>query len=563
MIDELRIRDLGVIADTTLPLGPGFTAITGETGAGKTMVVSALGLLMGERSDAGAVRSGAAQARVSGIVRTADPEVAELVEDLGGDVEDGELVLSRTVSAEGRSRASVGGANAPVGSLGRLAERLFAVHGQSEQLRLRSAAAQRETLDRFGGEELAEVLATYRGAHRARRELGEQVAELTAARDERAAEAVRLRTELEEIAGVDPQPGEDAELTARIELLSNAEALRAATATAHEALATESDDPMSRDAGSLVDGAVRELERVAEHDPRLAAVLESLRSVSFQIADGARELAAYVDDLDQDGPGELARANERLAALNALFRSYGADATAVIDYSAGAAARLTELEGDDERIEELVAELEAVTAREQALAAQLTELRTAAAARLSELVSVELRQLALPDAQFLATVAPLESLGNSGGDEVQLLLAPHPGASPRPIAKSASGGELSRVMLALEVVLAGVDPVPTFVFDEVDSGVGGAAAIEIGRRLGRLARTSQVIVVTHLAQVAAFAENHLQVVKDSAGGFTESSCTRLDGDARLAEMARLLSGLSDSESALEHAAELLALRADD
>lgn len=560
MIDELRIRDLGVIADATLPLGPGFTAITGETGAGKTMVVSALGLLMGERSDAGAVRTGAAQARVSGVVRTADPEVAEQVDDLGGDIEDGELVLSRTVSAEGRSRASVGGANAPVGSLGRLAERLFAVHGQSEQLRLRSTVAQRETLDRFGGPALAAVLTNYRDAHRARRELGEQVAELTAARDERAAEAARLRTELDEIAGVDPQPGEDAELTARIELLSNAEALRAATATAHEALATESDDPMSRDAGSLVDGAVRELERVAEHDPRLAAVLDALRSVSFQIADGARELAAYVDDLDQDGPGELARANERLAALNGLFRSYGVDAAAVIDYSSTAATRLTELEGDDERIEELAAELETVTARERELAAELTELRTAAAARLSELVTVELRQLALPDAEFLVTVAPLDALGNAGGDEVQLLLAPHPGATPRPIAKSASGGELSRVMLALEVVLAGVDPVPTFVFDEVDSGVGGAAAIEIGRRLGRLARTSQVIVVTHLAQVAAFANNHLQVVKDSAGGFTESSCQRLDGDARLAEMARLLSGLSDSESALEHAAELLALR---
>lgn len=560
MIDELRIRDLGVIADATLPLGPGFTAITGETGAGKTMVVSALGLLMGERSDAGAVRTGAAQARVSGVVRTADPEVAEQVDDLGGDIEDGELVLSRTVSAEGRSRASVGGANAPVGSLGRLAERLFAVHGQSEQLRLRSATAQRETLDRFGGPALAAVLTNYREAHRARRELGEQVAELTAARDERAAEAARLRTELDEIAGVDPQPGEDAELAARIELLSNAEALRAATATAHEALATESDDPMSRDAGSLVDGAVRELERVAEHDPRLAAVLDALRSVSFQIADGARELAAYVDDLDQDGPGELARANDRLAALNGLFRSYGVDAAAVIDYSSTAATRLTELEGDDERIEELDAELETVTARERELAAELTELRTAAAARLSELVSVELRQLALPDAEFLVTVAPLDALGTAGGDEVQLLLAPHPGATPRPIAKSASGGELSRVMLALEVVLAGVDPVPTFVFDEVDSGVGGAAAIEIGRRLGRLARTSQVIVVTHLAQVAAFANNHLQVVKDSAGGFTESSCQRLDGDARLAEMARLLSGLSDSESALEHAAELLALR---
>ena len=560
MIEELHIRDLGVIADATLPLGPGFTAITGETGAGKTMVVSALGLLMGERSDAAAVRSGASQARVGGIVRTSDTAVAEIVDDLGGDLEDGELVLSRTVNAEGRSRASVGGTSAPVGSLSRLAERLFAVHGQSEQLRLRSASAQRDTLDRFGGDSLTETLREYRSAHRERQALSARVSELTAARDERAAEAVRLRAELEEIAAVDPQAGEEQELVQRIDLLSNVEALRAATSTAHEALATDSDDPMSRDASTLVDEAVREVERVAGHDHRLEAVLETLRSASFQLADAARELAAYAADLDQEGPGELAQANDRLAALNGLFRAYGADSAAVVAYAADAASRLTELDGDDERIDELSARLAQLDEQERSLAARLTELRTDAAGRLAELVTVELRQLALPDAEFVVRVAPLDALGSAGGDEVQLLLAPHPGAQPRPIAKSASGGELSRVMLALEVVVAGVDPVPTFVFDEVDAGVGGAAAIEIGRRLARLARSSQVIVVTHLAQVAAFAGNHLQVVKDSSGGFTESSCRRLDGEARLAEMARLLSGLSDSESALEHAAELLALR---
>ena len=560
MIEEMRIRDLGVIADTTLALGPGFTAITGETGAGKTMVVTALGLLMGERSDAGAVRSGAGQARVSGIVRTSDPEVAEIVEELGGEVEDGELVLSRTVSAEGRSRASVGGTSAPVGALGRLSGRLFAVHGQSEQLRLRSLAAQRDTLDRFAGEDLARTLREYRDAHRERQELAARVAELTEARDERSAEAERLRAELEEIAAVDPQPGEETELAQRIDLLSNTEALRAATSAAHEALSSESDDPMSRDAGELVDLALREIEHVAAHDPRLEGVLETLRGVSFQVADAARELAAYANDLDQDGPGELARANDRLAALTALFRGYGTDSAAVIEYAAEGARRLAELDGDQDRIGELGDRLDAATAREAALAATLSELRRAAAERLSALVTDELRHLALPDAEFAARVAPLDGLGASGGDEVQFLLSPHPGADPRPIAKSASGGELSRVMLALEVVVAGADPVPTFVFDEVDAGVGGAAAIEIGRRLARLARSSQVIVVTHLAQVAAFANNHLQVVKDSAGGYTESSCRRLEGDERLGEMARLLSGLSDSASALEHAAELLELR---
>ncbi|KAM9861819.1 DNA repair protein RecN [Leucobacter sp. BZR 635] len=559
MIEELHIKDLGVIADSTLPLGPGFTAITGETGAGKTMVVSALGLLMGERSDAGAVRVGATQARVSGIVHSRDAAVAAIVDELGGEIEDGELIMSRTVSAEGRSRASVGGTSAPVGALGRLSERLFAVHGQSEQLRLKSQTAQRDTLDRFGGAALAATLREYREAHAARAEAEQRFQTLTETRDSRAAEVVRLRGELEEITAVDPVAGEETELTARIELLANVEGLRAAAVGAGEALASESDDPMQRDAGGLVDIAVQDLERVSSLDPRIAVIVEQLRSVSFQIADAAKELAAYASDLDEEGPGELARANDRLAALSGLFRYYGASTEDVLAHADAASAQLLALDGDDEALEGLEARVTELREQEQALAAALTALRESAAERLGEAVSLELRELALPDARFVATVSPLDAPGGAGADEIQFLLAPHPGATPRPIAKSASGGELSRVMLALEVVLAGADPVPTFVFDEVDAGVGGAAAIEIGRRLRQLSKTSQVIVVTHLAQVAAFATNHLRVVKDSSGGFTQSSCVALEGDARLAEMARLLSGLDTSESALDHAAELLEL----
>lgn len=559
MIDELRIRDLGVIADATLPLGPGFTAITGETGAGKTMVVSALGLLMGERSDAGAVRVGAAQARVSGIIHSADAAVREMVEDLGGVVEDDELVLSRTVSAEGRSRAAVGGAASPVGALGRLSERLFAVHGQSEQLRLRSQAAQRDTLDRFGGAAVAKALAAYRAVHAERAETEARIQTLTETRDARAGELARLRAELEEIAAVDPVAGEEVELQARIEVLANVEELRAAAENAGEALASDSDDPMQRDAASLVEAALHDVDRVAGLDPRLAAVAETLRSVSFQISDAKRELSAYVSDLDDEGPGELAQANERLALLNALFRNFGATSAEVLAYAEQASQRTLDLDRDDEALEGIGERLEALRERETTLAAKLSKLRGAAAKKLGDAVSTELKELALPDARFVAQVTPLAEPTGHGADDVQFLLAPHPGSEPRPIAKSASGGELSRVMLALEVVLAGADPVPTFVFDEVDSGVGGAAAIEIGRRLRQLSRTSQVIVVTHLAQVAAFASNHLRVVKDSKGGFTQSSCQRLEGDDRLAEMARLLSGLDTSESALEHAAELIAL----
>ncbi len=560
MIEQIRIRDLGVIADTTLTLGPGFTAITGETGAGKTMVVTALGLLMGERSDAGAVRSGADAARVGGLVRTEDPQIVELVEDAGGEIEDGDLILTRTVSSEGRSRASVGGSAAPVGSLAKLADRLFAVHGQSEQLRLRSSVAQREMLDRFGGSELLGLLADYQRAHSERRELETELAGLSDARDERVREAARLREELEQIEAVDPQPGEEIELKQRIERLSNLEELRGATSAALRAIADDGDDPFASDASSLVDAALREIERAVASDAQLEALVESLRSLSFQLSDVGRELAGYASNLDQDGPGELAAANERLAALNGLLRLYGEDTAAVVAYGASSAARLSELEGDDDRIALLERQLETSREDEAGLAAQLTSMRAEAAARLGTLVTAELHELALPDAEFVVELQPAE-LGKFGADEVRLLLQPHPGASPRPLAKGASGGELSRVMLALEVVVAASDPVPTFVFDEVDAGVGGAAAIEIGRRLARLAQSSQVIVVTHLAQVAAFANNHLQVIKDSSGGFTQSSCRLLEGDDRLAEMARLLSGLSDSESALAHASELLELGA--
>lgn len=560
MIEELRIRDLGVIADATLELGPGFTAITGETGAGKTMIVTALGLLMGDRSDAGAVRTGADAARVGGLVRTTDPLVERLVEDIGGDLSEGDLALTRTVSAEGRSRASVGGSAAPVGALTKLAERLFAVHGQSEQLRLRSAAAQREMLDRFAGSDVQRLLADYQAAHAERRTLAAEIAELTEARDERAREAARLREELEEIAAVDPQLGEEDELRRHIARLSNLEELRAATAAANQALSAESSDPFGADAASLIETALRQLDRVAASDAQLAALADTLRSLSSQVSDAARELAVYASDLDQEGPGELARANERLALLLGLLRKFGADEAGVIAHSRVGIQRLTELEGDDLRIEKLREQAHLLVAREQELASALSAARREAGSTLGALVSEELRELALPDARFVVEVTPAE-LGRTGADDVQLLLQPHPGAAPRPLAKGASGGELSRVMLALEVVVAAVDPVPTFVFDEVDSGVGGAAAIEIGKRLSRLARTSQVIVVTHLAQVAAFANNHLQIVKDSAGGFTESSCRRLYGEQRLAEMARLLSGLADSQSALEHAAELLELGA--
>ncbi|MCM3696340.1 DNA repair protein RecN [Microbacterium oleivorans] len=560
MIEQIRLRDLGVIAGATLPIGPGFTAITGETGAGKTMVVTGLGLLLGQRADSGAVRAGAEQAAVDGVwIVPENGPVVERVRDAGGDVEplgDGraELYLGRTLSSEGRSRATVGGRTAPAGVLADLADQLVVVHGQSDQLRLTSAAAQREALDRFGGVPVAEALERYRAAWDAWRTAAAELETLTTEQDARAREAAELRAAIADIEAVDPQPGEDADLAQRADRLANAEELRLAAATAHAALSNEDDLP---DVQALLAEARRALERAGGSDEALrrhAAVIEEL---GYRVADVAGELSGYLADLDEGGPHELAAVEERRAAVNGLIRAHGS-LDAALELLASGSARLVELDDDGDRIERLTAERDRLRDEVEARAAGLTDARRAAASRLGESVTAELRHLALPDATVTVAVEPGPEASH-GRDVVTIQLAPHPGASPRPVARGASGGELSRVMLAIEVVIAATDPVPTFVFDEVDAGIGGAAAIEVGRRLAKLAETSQVIAVTHLAQVAAFAGNHLSVVKASDGSVTASSVRHLEGEERAAEMARLLSGMSDSDAALDHARELLAL----
>ena len=561
MIEEMRLRDLGVIAEAVLPIGPGFTAITGETGAGKTMVVTGLGLLLGARADSGAVRAGAAQASVAGVwIVPSSGSVADTVADAGGELEPyddarGELYISRTLTAEGRSRASVGGRAAPAGVLADLADELVVVHGQSEQLRLRSAAAQRDALDRFGGSAIAVVRSEYERAWERWRGLSAQLDEIAGNRERRQTEAEDLRQALALIEATDPQPGEDEALAERAERLANAEELRQAAAIARSAL---SDEEGGNDVSTLAAEARRALERAT--DPALAAMAESIAEIGYRATDIAAQLSGYLADLDESGPHELAAVEERRAALAALVRAHGSLDAALELWNTGS-ARLAELDDDSDHIERLTIERDAARAALDEAAAALTATRTEAGGRVGAAVTEELHALAMPDARLVVAVTEGAESAH-GRDDVAILLAPHPGAEPRPVAKGASGGELSRVMLAIEVVIAGTDPVPTFVFDEVDAGIGGAAAIEVGRRLARLARTSQVIAVTHLAQVAAFANNHLSVVKQSDGQVTASSVRRLDGEDREAEMARLLSGLTDSGAALEHARELLALRED-
>lgn len=560
MIEEMRLRGLGVIAEATLPLGPGFTAITGETGAGKTMVVTGLGLLLGQRADSSVVRAGSGQAAVDGVWTVpARGPVAARVEEAGGEVEPldddrAELFLGRTVTSEGRSRASVGGRSAPAGVLADVADHLVVVHGQSDQLRLRSASAQRDALDRFGGEPVSDALGVYREAFQRHRALDDELRALLESRDVRAREADDLRSAVAEIEEADPQPGEDVELAARAERLANAEELRRAAAAAHDALSSDLDVP---DAATLVAEARQALERV--DDPALRPHADELADIGYRIVDAATTLSAYLADLDEAGPRELEQVEERRAVLGALVRRHGSVDDALAFLATGS-ARLMELDDDGERVARLSAERDRAASDLDAAAAVLSSARKDAAERLGRAVTAEVRALAMPDAMVRVDVGET-SASASGRDEVTFLLAAHPGAEPRPVARGASGGELSRVMLAIEVVIAGTDPVPTFVFDEVDAGIGGAAAIEVGRRLAMLARSAQVIAVTHLAQVAAFAGNHLTVEKANDGSVTASSVRRLTGRDREAEMARLLSGMPDSDAALTHARELLELGA--
>ncbi|MEU1907963.1 DNA repair protein RecN [Streptomyces hygroscopicus] len=572
VLEEMRIRALGVIDDAVVELSPGFTAVTGETGAGKTMVVTSLGLLLGGRADAGLVRIGAKAAVVEGRVTVdARSAVAVRAEEAGAELDDGALLISRTLSAEGRSRAHVGGRSVPVGLLSELADDLVAVHGQTDQQGLLRPARQRQALDRYAGDAVSGPLEKYAAAYRRLRAVSDELDELTTRARERAQEADLLRFGLEEVAAAEPLPGEDAELAAEAERLGHAEALASAAALAHAALAGNPEDPEGVDAATLVAGAHRALEGVRSHDPALAGLADRIGEVGILLSDVAGELAGYADDLDAD-PLRLAAVEERRAVLAQLTRKYGETIGDVLAWAERGAARLAELDGDDDRIGELTAERDALRAELGELAQALTDARTEAAGRFAEAVTAELASLAMPHARVTFAIRQSEAaeetdgievggrpvvFGPHGADEVELLLAPHPGTPPRPIAKGASGGELSRVMLAVEVVFAGSDPVPTYLFDEVDAGVGGKAAVEVGRRLAKLARSAQVVVVTHLPQVAAFADRHLVVEKTNDGAVTRSGVKVMEGEDRVRELSRMLAGQEDSELARAHAEELL------
>ncbi|MBF6445886.1 DNA repair protein RecN [Nocardia farcinica] len=578
MLTEIRIDSLGVISAATAQFHEGFTVLTGETGAGKTMVVTSLHLLGGARADAGRVRLGANKAVVEGRFTVEDlnedarGQVAEVLESAAAEADDdGSVIAIRTVSSDGRSRAHLGGRSVPASVLADFTSSLLTVHGQNDQLRLQKPEQQLAALDRFAADTVGPLLRKYQVLRRAWLDARTELLERTARSRELALEADRLKHSLDEIDAVAPEPGEDVRIVDEVRRLSDLDSLREAAAVAHDALAGPADAPEDGSGALELLGAARARLEAAE-DPALSALAPRLGEAIAVVVDLTTELSGYLSDLPSD-PGALDSLLTRQAELKSLTRKYAPDIDGVLAWAAEARTRLESLDVSEEALTKLAAEVDIAAERVRAAAVKLTAARTKAAGKLAAAVSAELAGLAMGKAKLEVQVravpataqdsAPLTvdgvelHAGATGVDEVEFRLAAHSGAQSLPLSKSASGGELSRVMLALEVVLAGSDHGATMVFDEVDAGVGGRAAVEIGRRLARLARTHQVIVVTHLPQVAAFADTHLVVDKSDEGGTVNSGVRALTKDERVVELARMLAGLDDTETGRAHAEELL------
>lgn len=571
---EMHIQGLGVIDDATLELHPGLTVVTGETGAGKTMVVTGLHLLGGGRAASSRVRSGATRAVVEGrFAIAADSSAVRVATDAGAELdEDSGLIAVRSVNADGRSRAHLGGRSVPNAVLSELAEQVLAVHGQNDQLRLLRSGEQRAVLDRFAGSDVTGPLAEYQ---RVRAEWVETVRELTE-RTERSRELAReadlLRHGLSEIEAVAPEQGEDAALVDEARRLADVDQLRDVATGAQAAVSGDAEvDPESISALGLVGEARRRLG--AAEDPVLRDLESRLAESAAVLADVGAELSGYLDRLDAD-PARLEQVLARQAELKQLTKKYAADIDGVLAWAADAEAQLSGMDTSEEALAALAARRDELAAELAEHARAVSDARGEAATGLGAAVTEELAGLAMAQAELEVLVRPKAAddsdpvaltvrgqtlhAGPDGVDEVELRLTAHSGAPSLPIHKGASGGELSRVMLGLEVVLADADTVPTLVFDEVDAGVGGRAAVEIGRRLARLARTHQVIVVTHLPQVAAYADRHLVVDKGSGeGGLTRSDVRTVADEQRVTELSRMLAGLDSTETGRAHAEELL------
>lgn len=564
-LEEISIRSIGVIEHSTLEISPGLTVLTGETGAGKTMILTALNLILGGKSDSSLVRKGSERLVASGSF-SVPKSLQDSFEESGLQIEDGQLILTRTVNADGKSKATSNAIAVPSSVLAAASENLVEVHAQAANLNMTKSAKQRDLLDRFGGKELNNALEHYQSELANYHDLKSRISAMKKSIDSRDAQLVELREFANVMGKLKLERGELQEITTEIGRLSSVEDLRLAAQSASSVIEEE-------ESGSLTTlGIIRKsLDSVRAKDPQIEELYQKLSEAFFLVADAKAVLASYISNLEAD-PVRLDYLNSRKAEINALIKKYGSsqsaddELVALIERFESSKNSIADLEGGDERLKELESELVGIKKKLVLAAKSLTSIRSEKATKLSKEVTAEIQQLSMPHTSFHCQVnsADYNALKESdftalGCDEIAMLIQGHKDGPLVPLAKGASGGEMSRVMLGLEVVLAATHPVGTYVFDEVDAGVGGKAAIEVGRRLHALSQHAQVIVVTHLPQVAAWADSHFVVTKNSDGSVTESNVRKVVKEDRVEEIARMLAGMESSTSAREHATELLEL----
>ena len=564
-LEEISIRSIGVIEHSTLEISPGLTVLTGETGAGKTMVLTALNLILGGKSDSSLVRKGSERLVASGSF-SVPKALQDSFEEHGLQVEDGQLILTRTVNADGKSKATSNAIAVPSSVLAAASENLVEVHAQAANVNMTKAAKQRDLLDRFGGNELNRALVNYQSELANYHELKTRISAMKKSIDSRDAQLSQLREFATVMEKLKLERGELQEITTEIGRLSSVEDLRLAAQSASSVIEEE-------ESGSLTTLGItrKSLDSVRAKDPQIEELYQKVSEAFFLVDDAKGVLASYIANLEAD-PARLDYLNARKAEINALIKKYGGSQSADVELIAlieryeSSKNAIADLEGGDERLKELESELVGIKKKLVAAAKSLSSIRSDNAIMLSNEVSAEIEQLSMPHTSFHCQVqsADYTALKESdfttlGCDEISMLIQGHKDGPLVPLAKGASGGEMSRVMLALEVVLAATHPVGTYVFDEVDAGVGGKAAIVVGRRLHALSHHAQVIVVTHLPQVAAWADSHFVVTKNSDGSVTESNVRKVVKEDRIEEIARMLAGMESSTSAREHATELLEL----
>jgi DNA repair protein RecN (Recombination protein N) len=566
-LEEISIRNLGIIDQSELELGSGLNVLTGETGAGKTMILTALALVLGGKSDSALVRHGSDR-----LVATATFSVPRNLhnelEEFGAVIEDSSLIITRTVNADGKSKAICGGATVPASTLSTLSDSLIEIHGQSANSQIVKPARQRELLDRFGGAPLAKSLDAYRAHYESYLDLKSRIATMKSSANKRDGEIAELKEFIAAWATLKAVRGECAATEDEINRLSSVEDLRIASSTATDSLNADDGGALN-----LLHAARRALDLAKSKDSRLEEISDRVSEATFILDDATTDLASYLTSLEAD-PIRLDSLQSRKADLHAFIKRWSKDLTgddALIELATKAKSgreSIADLEGGDDRIAELERELSELKSLLLKSAKSLSAERTKAAEVLSSSVTSEIQALSMPHTRFFVEVKSADYSGalkesdftSLGCDDVSMLIQAHSEGPLIALGKGASGGEMSRIMLALEVVIAKTHPVGTYIFDEVDAGVGGKAAIEVGKRLHLLSKSAQVIVVTHLPQVAAWADTHFVVKKSSDGSVVASGVSKLESADRVEEIARMLAGLEESSSAREHAAELLALR---